>query len=100
MSSPRERLPLPVQWDVQRYLSYGWKDALILSLVARRHGWHLSHACLRALRRGEDCPRKCPEACWLRQESLPKPDLRWLDELEKKQRRPKEDEVFRYDIGV
>lgn len=83
MSTPRAHLPVYVQFDIERYLSYGWKSALISEMIYRRHGYRLVRGCVKALRDGTDCPRKCSENCWIRRVARPEPDYRWVEELRK-----------------
>ena len=81
MSTPRACLPVYVQFDIERYLSYGWKPALITEMIYRRHGYRLVHSCVKSLRDGTDCPHKCREHCWIRRVARPKPDLGWVEAL-------------------
>ena len=75
---PRDRLPVYVQFDIERYLSYGWKLPLITELIGRRHGYRLAAACVRALRDGTDCPKKCAVHCWIKRVAHREPDLDWI----------------------
>ncbi len=84
MSSPRDHLPVYVQFDIERYLSYGWKPALIQSMVYRRHAYRITRRCIAALHGRSACPRKCEEHCWIMRVAKPLPDLNWLEELRKK----------------
>lgn len=52
--------------DVIRCLSYGWNDALIVSLIRRRHGSRITGRCVEAIRKDSPCPPKCREHCRLR----------------------------------
>ncbi len=99
MSSPRERLPLAIQRDIERYTASGWKPALILTLIHRRYGRRLSHQCLAALKKGGACPRGCTALCPTRDEGGPTPATPWLDEMERERReKEREAEYFRYDV--
>ena len=84
MNSPRELLPVYVQFDIERYLSYGWKPSLITEMIYRRHGYRIVHNCVAALRDDEPCPRWCAEHCWIRRVARPEPDPGWLEELRQK----------------
>lgn len=75
---PRDMLPVYIQFDIERYLSYGWKLPLITELIYRRHGYRLTAACVRALREGTDCPGKCSEHCWIKRVSHREMDLEWV----------------------
>jgi|GEM_PF-3793173 len=66
MDSPFFLLSGRVLRDVHRYLSYGWSDELIVSLIRRRHGSRITGRCVAAIRSGGLCPKKCRENCWLR----------------------------------
>ena len=84
MSSPRDRLPVYVQFDIERYLSYGWKPSFIQSMIFRRHAYRITHACIDALQSHRSCPRKCEEHCWIKRMARPVPKRDWLEELRKK----------------
>ena len=84
MSTPREFLPVYVQFDIERYLSYSWKPSLITEIIYRQHGYRIVHNCVNALRDGTDCPRRCKEHCWIKRVGKPDPDPEWLEELRRK----------------
>ena len=84
MSTPRDHLPVYVQFDIERYLSYGWKPGLIQDMIFRRHGYRIVHSCVEALRRGASCPRRCEEHCWIKRTARPVPDPDWLETLREK----------------
>ena len=84
MSTPRDHLPVYVQFDIERYLSYGWKPSLIQSMIGRRHAYRISHSCIEGLRCGTPCPRKCEEHCWVKRRAKPMPNRDWLEELREK----------------
>ena len=84
MSTPRDRLPVYVQFDIERYLSYGWKPSLIQSMIYRRHAYRIAHSCIAALRSGGACSRKCESHCWIQRVARPQPKPDWLEELRKK----------------
>ena len=84
MSSPRERLPVYVQFDIERYLSYGWNPSLIKDMIYRRHAYRIVKNCVDALRDGTPCPRKCETHCWIKRTARPVPDREWLEALKKK----------------
>lgn len=44
-----------VQADVRRFLSYGWKNRIVIALIRRKHGVELSSSTLNTLR--QSCPR-------------------------------------------
>ena len=73
-----------MQFDIERYLSYGWKPSLIRSMIFRRHGYRITHGCVEAIREGGACPRKCEEHCWIRRTARPTPDADWLEALRRK----------------
>ncbi len=84
MSTPREFLPVYVQFDIERYLSYNWKPSLITEMIYRRHGYRIVHNCVTALRDGTGCPGRCEEHCWIKRVGKPDPDPEWLEELRRK----------------
>ena len=81
MSTPRDHLPVYVQFDIERYLSYGWKPSLIQSIIGRRHAYRIVHGCVEAIRTGAPCPRKCEAHCWIKRTAKPVPKQDWLEEL-------------------
>ena len=84
MSTPRDRLPVYVQFDIERYLSYGWKPSLIRSMIFRRHAYRITHACISSLRDGSSCPAKCDSHCWIMRVAKPIPNREWLETLRRK----------------
>lgn len=84
MSTPRDRLPVYVQFDIERYLSYGWKQSLIRDMIYRRHAYRITHSCIAALQNNNACPRKCEDHCWILRVARPQPRQDWLEELRKK----------------
>ena len=84
MSTPRDHLPVYVQFDIERYLSYGWKPSLIRDMIYRRHGYRIVHACVEALQNDTSCPHKCKERCWIKRVARPVPKQDWLEELRRK----------------
>lgn len=66
MDTPLYLLSGRVLRDIMRYLSYGWKTELIVSIIRRRYHSHLTGHCIDAIREGTPCPAKCREHCWLR----------------------------------
>ncbi|MDO4974110.1 MAG: hypothetical protein Q4E38_07870 [Eubacteriales bacterium] len=84
MSTPRDHLPVYVQFDIERYLSYGWKPSLILSMIYRRHAYRIVHNCVEALQNGTSCPGKCEDHCWIKRVARPVPKAEWLEELRRK----------------
>ena len=63
-----DRMPLEVESSVRRYLSYGWGNSIIISLVRRRFGARISSRCLNNMRKGLPCTPKCRENCVFRNE--------------------------------
>lgn len=45
-----------VQADVCRFLSYGWKNRIVIALIRRKHGAEVSSSTLNALR--QSCPQR------------------------------------------
>ncbi len=84
MSSPRDHLPVYVQYDIARYQSYGWNPRLILDIIYRRHAYRLSANCLKALKNQTECPHKCTSHCWIKRMAHPTPNPEWLKELQRK----------------
>ena len=84
MATPRDHLPVYVQFDIERYLSYGWKPSLIRSMIGRRHAVRIVHSYVEAIRSGAPCPRRCEEHCWVKRTARPVPKQDWLEELRKK----------------
>lgn len=84
MSTPHERLPVYVRFDIERYLSYGWKPSLIQNMIYRRHAYRITHSCVEAIRKGTACPCKCEEYCWVKRVAKPVPDPEWLEALRKR----------------
>lgn len=84
MSTPGEHLPVYVQFDIERYLSYGWKPSLIRTMIYRRHAYRVTHCCIAALENKTSCPLKCAEHCWIKRVARPKPNREWLEALHKK----------------
>ena len=84
MSTPRDRLPVYVQFDIERYLSSGWTPSLIRSMVYRRHAYRITHSCVEAMQADTLCPCKCEEHCWIKRMASPVPKQDWLEELRKK----------------
>ncbi len=82
--TPRDCLPVYVQFDIDRYLSYGWKPSLVQNMIYRRHAYRITHSCIHALQAGTACPRKCAENCWVRRTARPVPNREWLEALRKK----------------
>lgn len=62
-SSP---IPFSIESSVRRYLSYGWGNSLIVSLVRRRFGARISSRCIDNLRKNTPCTPKCRENCVFR----------------------------------
>lgn len=60
---PEERMHPLVYQSLVRYLGYRWGDALIQSLIRYRFGLRISHRCLEAFRKGDDCTPRCMESC-------------------------------------
>ena len=84
MSSPRDYLPVYVQYDIARYQSYGWNPRLILDIVYRRHAYRLSSNCLKAMKNHSECPHKCTSHCWIKRMAHPAPNPEYLDELRRR----------------
>ena len=84
MSTPRDRLPVYVQFDIERYLSYGWKPSLIQSMIYRRHAYRITHKCVEAIRENGDCPQKCGDHCWIRRVAKREPNAELLEALHRK----------------
>ena len=55
-----------IEWDTLRYLSYGWGNSIIQSLIYRRHGVKLRHTCINNLRSGIPCTSHCLDHCVLK----------------------------------
>ena len=49
--------------DMMRYLSYGWGNSIIGSLVRRRFGARILSRCIDNLRKGLPCTPRCRENC-------------------------------------
>ena len=62
---PYHHLHLRVFLDIQRYLSYGWANTLIQSLILRRYGVCITSKCVRAIRDHTPCPAACQDKCRL-----------------------------------
>ena len=56
-------MPPEVESSVRRYLSYGWGNSIIVSLVRRRFGARILSRCIDNLRKGLHCTPKCRENC-------------------------------------
>ena len=56
-------MPPEVESSVRRYLSYGWGNSIIVSLVRRRFGARILSRCIDNLRKGLPCTPKCRENC-------------------------------------
>lgn len=61
-----DRMPLEVESSVRRYLSYGWGNSIIVSLVRRRFGVRILSRCIDNMRKGLPCTPKCRENCVFR----------------------------------
>ena len=61
-----DSMPLEVERSVRRYLSYGWGNSIIVSLVRRRFGARISSRCIDSMRNGLPCTPKCRETCVFR----------------------------------
>ena len=61
-----DRMPLEVESSVRRYLSYGWGNSIIVSLVRRRFGVRILSRCIDNMRKGLLCTPKCRENCVFR----------------------------------
>lgn len=59
-------MPFAVADSVRRYLSYGWGNSIIVSLVRRRFGARISFRCIDNLRKELQCTPKCRENCVFR----------------------------------
>lgn len=63
-------MPLPVhpviEQAVQRYIGYGWGNAIILDLIRFRFNVRLSSRCVNNLRNDSPCTKQCRENCWLK----------------------------------
>ena len=61
-----DSMPLEVESSVRRYLSYGWGNSIIVSLVRRRFGARISSRCIDSMCKGLPCTPKCRENCVFR----------------------------------
>ena len=61
-----DRMPLEVESSVRRYLSYGWGNSIIVSLVRRRFGARISSLCIDSMLKGLPCTPNCRENCVFR----------------------------------
>lgn len=59
-------IPFSIESSVRRYLSYGWGNSIIVSLVRRRFGARISSRCIDMLRKNTLCTPKCLENCVFR----------------------------------
>lgn len=59
-------MPPEVESSVRRYLSYGWGNSIIVSLVRRRFGARILSRCIDNLRKGLPRTPKCRENCIFR----------------------------------
>lgn len=59
-------IPFSIESSVRRYLSYGWGNSIIVSLVRRRFGARMSSRCVEMLRNNTSCTPKCRENCVFR----------------------------------
>ena len=59
-------MPPEVESSVRRYLSYGWGNSIIVSLVRRRFGARILSRCIDNMRKGLPCTPKCRENCVFR----------------------------------
>ena len=55
-----------LQSTVRRYLGYGWRTSLIVSLVRFQFDAPIRYICVETLRRDEACPTRCAENCPLK----------------------------------
>lgn len=55
-----------LQSTVRRYLGYGWRTSLIVSLVRFQFDAPIRYICVETLRRDEACPKRCAESCPLK----------------------------------
>ncbi len=84
MASPHEFLPVYVQFDIERYLSYRWGTSLITEMIYRRHAYRIVRSCVLAMRDDTPCPQKCLEHCWIKRVAHPTPDPSLLEELRRR----------------
>ena len=56
-------MPPEVESSVRRYLSYGWGNSIIVSLVRQRFGARILSRCIDNLRKGLPCTPRCRENC-------------------------------------
>ena len=56
-------MPPEVESSVRRYLSYGWGNSIIVSLVRRRFGARILSRCIDNLSKGLPCTPRCRENC-------------------------------------
>ena len=56
-------MPPEVESSVRRYLSYGWGNSIIVSLVRRRFGARILSRCIDNLRKELPCTPRCRENC-------------------------------------
>ena len=61
-----DSMPVEVERSERRYLSYGWGNSIIVSLVRRRFGARISSRCIDSMRKGLPCTPKCRENCVFR----------------------------------
>lgn len=62
----KDMMPFEVESSVRRYLSYGWGNSIIVSLVRRRFRARISSRCIDNMRKGLPCTPKCLENCVFR----------------------------------
>lgn len=55
-----------IEWDILRYIHYGWGNSIIQSLIFRRHGVKLGNKCIDHLRSNTPCSKRCMENCVLK----------------------------------
>lgn len=60
---PEENIHPLIYQSLQRYISYGWGNALIQSLLRFRFNVKISRRCLKTLREGGSCSAQCQSLC-------------------------------------